>query len=67
MRQQYERLFILIGVATTFALAMTGLWFWLKHSISIKIDEFWPDEKKDVEPEVVEVSTADSEEDVCGI
>ena len=25
------------------------------------------DEKKDVEPEVVEVSTADSEEDVCGI
>ena len=67
--KKYERLFIIVGIIATSVLAITGLWFWLKHSLSIiitDIDDLFGSDEEGVEPEVVDASYADDENDEYG-
>ena len=64
--KKYERLFIIVGIVTTSVLAITGLWFWLKHSLSIiitDIDDLFGNDEESVEPEVVDASYEEEDDE----
>ena len=65
--RKYERFFIGLGILTTMVLAATAFWLWLKHSLAIVMDDladiFGAAESDAVEPEVVESTYDDTDED----